>query len=151
MIGSGMRDLAVRQTGLLSGAAILLVALSLAALVGCSRGGNPLDGTQWRLSNWTLSSLSPADFTITAEFADGQISGSSGVNSYSGPCSLGPSDAFAVGPLSSTEMAGLEPAMRAEGAYMTLLGQARSYELTEGRLTLFDEGGNESLIFEAGR
>jgi heat shock protein HslJ len=48
-------------------------------------------------------------------------------------------------------MAGPEPAMRAEGAYMTLLGQARSYELTEGRLTLFDEGGNESLIFEAAR
>ena len=39
--------------------------------------------------------------------------------------------------------------MRAEGAYLTLLGQARSYRVDAGRLTLFDAGGNESLIFEA--
>jgi heat shock protein HslJ len=130
-------------------AAFLLVALALIALVGCSRGGSPLDGTEWRLAGWTLSSLSPADFRITAKFADGRISGSSGVNSYSGPYRLGSRHSFAAGPLASTEMGGPEPAMRAEGAYMTLLRQARSYELAEGRLTLFDEGGSESLIFEA--
>jgi hypothetical protein len=130
-------------------AAIVAIALSLIALAGCSRGDNPLDGTQWTLSEWTLSSLSPADFTITAKFADGQISGTSGVNSYSGPYKLGSHNAFTVEPLASTEMAGPEPAMRAEGAYMTLLGQAQSYGLAGRRLTLFDEGGNESLIFEA--
>jgi heat shock protein HslJ len=47
-------------------------------------------------------------------------------------------------------MAGPEPAMRAEGAYLTLLGQARSYRVEADRLTLFDAGGNESLFFEAG-
>jgi len=130
-------------------AALLVIALLLIALVGCSRGGNPLDGTQWRLAGWTLSSLSPADFTITAKFADGRISGGSGVNSYSGPYRLGSRNAFTAGPLAGTELAGPEPAMRAEGAYLTLLRQARSYELAEGKLTLFDEGGNESLIFEA--
>jgi heat shock protein HslJ len=46
-------------------------------------------------------------------------------------------------------MAGPEPAMRAEGAYLTLLGQARAYRVEAGRLTLFDAGGNESLLFEA--
>jgi heat shock protein HslJ len=130
-------------------AAILVIALSLFALGGCSRGDSALDGTQWMLKEWTLSSLNPADFTITAEFAQGMISGRSGVNSYSGPYRLGSGNAFAVGQIASTEMAGPEPAMRAEGAYMTLLRQARSYKLAEGRLTLFDEGGNESLIFEA--
>jgi len=130
-------------------AAILVFALSLIALVGCSRGDSPLDGTHWKLSDWTLSSLRPADFTITAEFADGKISGSSGVNSYSGPYELGSQNGFAVGPLAGTQMAGPESAMRAEGAYLTLLGQARSYTLAEGRLTLFDEGRNESLSFEA--
>lgn len=130
-------------------APILVTALALIALAGCSRGDSPLDGTQWRLSGWTLGSLSPTDFTITAKFADGQISGSSGVNRYGGPYELGSHNAFAVEPLASTEMAGPEPAMRAESAYMTLLGQVRSYELAEGRLTLFDEGGNESLIFDA--
>jgi heat shock protein HslJ len=46
-------------------------------------------------------------------------------------------------------MAGPEPAMRAESAYLILLGQAKSYEMATGKLTLYDEGGNESLIFEA--
>ena len=39
--------------------------------------------------------------------------------------------------------------MRAEGAYLTLLGQARAYRVEAGRLTLLDAGGNESLIFAA--
>jgi len=82
-------------------AAVLLVAVSLMALVGCSPAGSPLDGTSWRLTEWTLSSLNPADFTITAQFADGQISGNSGVNSYGGPCKLGRGAAFSVGPLAS--------------------------------------------------
>ena len=130
-------------------AAPLLLAVSLIALVGCSPAGNPLDGTQWRLHEWTLSSLSPRDFTITADFADGRISGTSGVNSYGGPYKLGPGDAFSVGQLAGTMMAGPEPAMRAESAYMALLGQAESYRIADGKLTLYDRGGNESLIFRS--
>jgi heat shock protein HslJ len=132
-------------------AAILVAALAFVALAGCSLARSELDGTQWRLTEWTLSSLSAADFTITARFADGQVSGHSGVNSYGGPYTVGARHAFAVGPLASTEMAGPELAMRAEGAYLTLLGQARSYKLDQGRLTLLDEGGNESLILAAER
>jgi heat shock protein HslJ len=46
-------------------------------------------------------------------------------------------------------MAGPEPGMRAEQAYLTLLSQAKSYALKGGGLTLFDENGNESMIFTA--
>jgi heat shock protein HslJ len=133
--------------------------VSLITLTGCSSGGgssgsgslgrSSLDGTQWRLTEWTLSSLSPADFTITAKFAGGRVSGNSGVNSYSGPYNLGPGTAFSVGQLAVTQMAGPEPAMRAETAYLTLLAQAKSFKTADGRLTLYDQGGNESLIFEA--
>lgn len=130
-------------------AAALLVALLVTALPGCWRGHGELDGTQWILTEWTLSSLRPGDFKITATFTDGQIHGHSGVNTYGGPYRLGAGHAFSLGPLASTEMAGPEPAMRAERAYMTLLGQVRSYRLGQGRLTLFDAGGNESLIFAA--
>lgn len=134
--------------------AVLLVVVALAALVGCSRdGGSPdggvLDGTRWRLTEWTLSSLDPADFTITARFADGQISGNSGVNSYSRTYQAGSGDAFSLGQIAVTEMGGQEPAMRAEAAYLTLLSQAKSFKLTGGRLTLYDQGRNESLLFEA--
>lgn len=144
-------------------ALLLLFLASLPALAGCSgcessdgvppaggpSPGGSLDGTQWSLSEWTVSSLDPARLTITAQFADGQISGNSGVNSYSGPYTAGPGDAFSVGPLASTMMAGPEPAMRAETAYTTLLGQAKSYSVSDGMLTLYDQGGNESLIFAA--
>jgi len=129
---------------------LLVVGALLPALAsGCSRRDDPLAGTQWRLTGWALSSLSPADFTITAAFADGKISGRSGVNSYGGSYEVGPGNAFGVGRLSSTRMAGPEPAMRAEGAYTTLLARTRSYEVREDRLTLFGAGGNESLIFAA--
>jgi len=128
-----------------------LAALSvvLLAVAGCGGSSEPatLDGTSWRLSGWSLSSLDPADFTITAEFADGRISGKSAVNNYGGPYTQGPGDAFSVGEIAGTMMAGPEPEMRAEGAYLELLAAAKSYALKDGGLTLFDEGGNESLIF----
>ena len=127
----------------------VVVAVLVAVVVGCSRADDPLEGTQWRLDEWTLSSLRPADFTITAAFADGTISGRSGVNSYSGPYETGSGGSFSVEALTSTEIAGPEPAMRAEGAYLTLLTQASSYELADGRLTLTDGNGNELLIYRA--
>jgi heat shock protein HslJ len=130
-------------------AAACLAAVSLVALAGCLHDGSPLDGTSWRLTGWTLSSLNPADFTITAQFADGNISGHSAVNTYGGPYKLGRGAAFEAGPLACTKMAGPEPAMRAEAAYLELLGQAKSYKMADGKLTLFDKGGNESLVFEA--
>lgn len=127
----------------------VLLGLCILALAGCRQAGGPLDGTSWRLAGWTVSSLHPLDFTITAGFDGGRISGSAGVNSYGGPYTAGPSAAFAAGPLAVTAMAGPEPAMRAEKVYLTLLGQARSYKVTSGRLTLYDPGGNESLYLEA--
>lgn len=131
---------------------ILALSVTLLAVAGCGGSGSDaptLDGTAWGLSGWTLSSLDPADFTITAQFADGRISGKSAVNTYSGPYTEGPGDAFSVGALISTNMAGPEPDMRAEQAYLELLSQAKSYTLDGGVLTLFDQNGNESLIFAA--
>jgi len=124
------------------------VGLSCFALAACSSGGHGLDGTTWQLSGWTLSSLNPADFTITATFADGKISGRSAVNSYSGSYTTGSNGAFSVGQIASTEMAGPPAAMRAERAYLALLRQARSYSRAGRTLTLFDANGNESLIFD---
>ena len=126
------------------------VVLSCVALAACSSGNGELDDTTWTLSGWTLSSLDPGAFTITAMFADGKISGRSAVNSYSGPYTAGSDGAFSVGEIASTQMAGSEPAMRAEGAYLTLLQQARSYSLAGRTLKLFDAQDNESLIFHRG-
>ncbi|MHB1132155.1 MAG: META domain-containing protein [Chloroflexota bacterium] len=127
---------------------VLLVAAFLATLAGCSLARSPLEGTRWRLVGWTISSLDPASVTISAHFAEGRISGTSAVNSYGGPYTVGPGNAFSIGQMVSTAMGGPEPAMRAESIYLTLLGQARSYKVADDKLTLYDAGGNESLIFQ---
>lgn len=96
----------------------LALSVALLAAAGCGGSGSDaptLDGTAWRLTGWTLSSLDPNDFTITAKFAGGKISGNSAVNNYGGPYTAGPGDACSVGDLASTMMAGPEPDMRAEG------------------------------------
>ena len=128
-------------------ATTLWAALTLLAVVSCASSGSSLGGT-WRLAGWTLNSLDPSRFQITARFEDGTISGSSGVNTYSGRYKLGPANSFSVQDISSTEMAGPEAAMRAEAAYTELLSQARSYNDTVGALILYDQNGNESLRFE---
>ena len=135
---------------------LLVTGVVGAGACGSGAGARALDGTSWRLTGWTLSSLAPDQFTITTAFADGKISGTSAVNSYGGAYSAGAGGsssaggsggAFSVGQLASTEIAGPEPAMRAERAYITLLQQARSYKLAGDMLTLYDGNGNESLIF----
>jgi heat shock protein HslJ len=130
-------------------ASVFLIAVSLAVATGCALAPDPLDGTAWRLAEWSVSSIDPAAVSITAKFADDQISGDSGVNSYNGSYATGSGNAFSISEVGATLMAGPEPAMRAESAYMTLLAGARSYKLADGTLTLYDQGGNESLIYEA--
>ena len=134
---------------------VVAVALVTVACGGSGSGAHSLEGTSWRLTGWTLNSLAPDQFTITAAFAAGKISGTSAVNTYGGAYSsgaggatgTGPGGAFSVGQLASTEMAGPEPAMRAERAYITLLTQARSFKVAGDTLTLYDANGNPSLIF----
>lgn len=127
---------------------LITFVLIMMTLTGCFPNDNPLEGTEWRLAAWSVSSSDPTALTITMVFADGQLSGSSGVNRYGGTYQAGPGDRFSVGLLTSTRMGGPEPAMRAESAYLTLLSQATSYQVAGSRLTLFDPNGNESLIFE---
>jgi heat shock protein HslJ len=128
---------------------VLLAVAGLGLLAACATTPPArLEGSDWRLSAWTLSSLRATDFAITARFADGGVSGRSGVNTYRGAATVGPGDAISFGPMATTRMAGPEPAMRAEGAYLELLAAAKSYRIDGDRLVLFDAAGNESLVFE---
>jgi heat shock protein HslJ len=127
---------------------LLLLGLGLVILGGCA-SDNSLNGTSWKLTGWSVNSLDPTNFTITAKFADGKVSGNSGVNSYSGPYEASSGSSFAAGPFTSTLMAGPDPAMRAESIYMKLLDAAQSYKVSGDTLTLYDQGGNESLIYSA--
>ena len=158
----GPRDPAVTvrlRPALLAAAALLVVALAaVAAGCGSSSGGSggggstsaaSLAGTSWKLTGWSVSSQDPNDFTITAEFKDGRIAGTSAVNQYGGPYTAGDDGSFSTGDLVSTMMAGPEPDMRAEQAYLKLLAEAKKFALDGKTLTLSDANGNELLIYAA--
>ncbi|QTE29550.1 META domain-containing protein [Pengzhenrongella sicca] len=142
---TGQRPTHRRRAGLVP---LLVLAVTLAA-AGCSGGGDALDGTSWTLTRSSASAIDPASVTITAEFADGQVTGSSGVNTYGGEYSADDDGGFSVGTLRSTLMAGPEPAMAAESAFTDLLAQATAYDATDDQLTLADADGNEVLTFTA--
>jgi len=116
---------------------------------GNDTGGGALAGTKWRLAAWSASSLDPTAFTITADFDESRISGTSAVNTYGGPYTATDEGSFSVGELAATEMAGSEPAMRAEALYFDLLRQARKYVVSGATLTLKDAGNQEILIFQS--
>lgn len=132
----------------------LILVVAVLGIAGCGGFGSDthvLDGSAWRLTGCQLRSLDPSDFTITAKFAHGKIFGNSAINAYGGPYTAGPGEAFSVGELAVTAMGGIGADVRAEQAYLTLLGEAKSFNRNGGRLTLFDRRGNESLIFQAAR
>jgi heat shock protein HslJ len=143
------------RTALLGAAAALLVIAAAAVAAGCggsadSGGSAPsLEGTAWKLTGWSISSQDPNDFTITAQFAEGRIAGTSAVNQYGGPYTSGDDGSFSVGDLVSTMMAGPEADMKAEQSYLTLLAAAKKYQVDGETLTLMDANGNESLIYTA--
>ncbi len=144
--GTHPRSVATHLTRVLPAfAALVATALTLTACADSAA----LDGTSWRLAGWSASSLDPQAFTITAQFDDGRIGGTSAVNSYGGEYTTESGGAFAVGEIAQTLMAGPDDAMRAESIYHELLRTAESYRLDNTTLTLFDGNGNELLIFEA--
>lgn len=105
-----------------------------------------LENTQWQLAAWSASSLDPAGFDITADFAGGRIGGRSAVNTYGGDYSASPAGAFAVGLVAMTEMAGEPAAMQAESLYHSLLGQASQWRRANGQLIL-SANAADLLIF----
>jgi len=139
-------------------APLLIMAFSAAVLAAAVLGAGAcggdetdpaaLDGTNWKLAGWSVSSLAPGDFTITADFEEARISGTCVASSYGGSYETGPGDDFSIGPLSSTMGGGTGDEGRAEMFYIDLLEAVETYAREGDTLTLYDAEGNESLVFE---
>ncbi len=108
---------------------------------------NDLLNKEWRLTDWSASSLHPADFMITANFDKDTIFGKSAVNQYNGPYTLSSNSGISMGMLAMTMMAGSEDEMRAEQIFHELLTQVVEYEINPSSLRLLDKNNNELLIF----
>jgi heat shock protein HslJ len=123
--------------------------LLMLAVSGCGGGSaGDIENVEWRLVGSSVSSTDLGAAGVTARFADGLVGGTGGVNSYGGDYKLGSGGAIELGEIASTLMAGSDEANRAEAAYFALLRDVASYKVDGDTLTLYDAGGNESLIFE---
>lgn len=148
-----------KRVALVVAGGLLLAVVAVSAGCGSGSGGSSgggddsptsaaaLAGTSWRLTGWSVSSQDPNDFTITAEFKDGRIGGTSAVNRYGGPYTAGDDGSISFGDLVSTMMAGPEPDMKAEQIYLELLDQVEEFAIDGDELTLSAGAGNIALIY----
>jgi heat shock protein HslJ len=137
---------------LLMGALLAVVVLSS---FGCSSSGRDdsalLAGNQWQATQVrTEKGLVPAPSTggPTTEFADGKVSGSTGVNRYNGEYATkqGNKIEITIGPM--TLMAGPPAAMALEQSFVTALKSATRYTVTETTLTLQDDAGDVLVSYK---
>lgn len=136
-------------------AAVLLVACGSSSGSSGSSGGaakqqSGVTGKTWLLDSTRLLA-GTTDIIVSAEFADGQISGENGCNRYNGAYT---SDAakgtMTIGPdLATTQMACPGIRARLEAAFMAALPKVAKYTATADTLTLLDSSGKTLLRFTA--
>lgn len=132
---------------------LLVIAGMLVPLGGCvssTAEADPaaLQGVEWGLTGSSVSSTDLGAAGITITFDGTRLAGFSGVNQYGGSYTAGTDGALEIGTINATLMAGPEPLMAAESAYLKLLEGCDSFQVADGKLTL-STGGNETLTYEA--
>ena len=87
--------------------------------------------------------------TVTAQFAGGQVSGTSGCNTYTGAAVVNGSK-LQIGPLASTMMFCSEPEglMDQESAFLAGMQNAALFKTADGKLEIYDVNGQLILVFE---
>jgi heat shock protein HslJ len=123
------------------------VALCLTLLGACGGGTSkdPLKGTSWALT--AIDGTPPAEgSTLTVQFTDGQISGSSGCNSYGGLYEV-KGDSITTDSIVMTLMACVDSGvMEQEQTFLQYLQDAQTFKLSEGQLQVFRSDG-KALTF----
>lgn len=116
--------------------AVAWVPFSVASEVAANMS---LDGTSWKLEAIDGQAIL-ADSQITAQFQEGQIAGSAGVNNYFAGYEMA-GDTLSIGPAGSTMMMGPEELMDQEMAFLSALQSVKSFGVDGDTLTLVTEGG----------
>lgn len=123
----------------------LIMGVFILAGCGLVSGGDLLDGTSWTLTDLAGSSLVEG-ISITAQFSDGQIGGSSGCNSYGGAYTVN-GEKLETADLVSTLMACADTdAMDQEQAFLAYLQDLKTFEIDGNQLKIITADGAE-LIF----
>ncbi len=109
-----------------------------------------VEGVLWKLDSYVNSrgetAAVLAGTEITAEFSEGQVSGSAGCNSYFASYEVAGSS-LTISPVGATMMA-CEPALNEQEAqYLGALESAASYAIVEGELQITNADGETVLTF----
>ena len=109
----------------------------------------PLEGTSWLLSPSTPLTADVGDVVVTAEFADGRMTGISGCNEYTTSFALDGSR-LTIGPaIAGTKRPCDPPRNDVEREFLHRLPLVRSYKTEGPTLTLFAAGAEAILAFAA--
>jgi heat shock protein HslJ len=111
-----------------------------------STGPVPLEGTAWVLGTDALGVQGVDEFTPTALFSAGTMSGNAGCNGYSGSYSVTGSTMM-IGNVVGTQMSCGPVADAVETAYLGRLGRVTSFNINGTTLTLSDAAGSVLLTF----
>ena len=114
------------------------IAIALLAAAGCTSVVGP-EG-DWVLESYgdaAAPEAPPAGVEATAEFEDGQVTGSAGCNQYFGSYETDGSS-LTTGPVAATEMWCEEPAgaMDLERDFLSAIGAAETFEVNDGELRI---------------
>jgi len=132
---------------------IISLCVGMMILAACtssgSQQGGKLTGKVWALTE--LMGKPPMDGTgISAEFtADGKVAGSAGCNRYSGTYTVSGSNITFSSPMASTMMMCEQAVMDQESAYLKALGEAKTFTVNGGQLTLTGGDGAKLVVYKA--
>lgn len=130
---------------------LILTGLAVLTLAACASSASrqSLTASPWLLTELNGESPLP-DTTITAEFdEDGNVSGSSGCNTYTTTYTVNGDQLNFNEQVITTLMACLEPVMEQENAYLQVLRETATFESDENNLTLYDGDSKALARFEA--
>jgi len=126
----------------------------MALVAACTPGpgsGGQLEATKWVLNAvWIGGALTvvPESEYVDAEFDSRRVTGYSGCNTYDAFYQAGARTLFISQPR-STKIACGQPSMDLETAYLTALGNSRTFTERGGELTIYDGDRNTILRFDA--
>ena len=132
---------------------VILLVLALGA-VACSPGGGSggeLEGTTWVLrsyANGGTLEIVPEALYADARFSGARIDGFAGCNDYNG-LARASGRSLLISQLASTQKACSDVVMTFESTYLTVLHDSRFYGIRANALTIYGDGGQAILVFDA--
>jgi heat shock protein HslJ len=126
----------------------LTICTGVIILAACSSPGSSLTGKVWALTELKGAPLT-AGVGISAQFtSDGKVSGSAGCNRYTGTYTVS-SNSITFSSMATTMMMCDESVMAQESAYLSALGEAKTYTVKGDQLTLAGSDKTSIAVYKA--